>query len=163
MMISKTALLLMYNVHKDRSIILRPDSLFCRTIDTSTNTVSTIRYIDIKCNQLPVDLIKKMVDQTLTKICWDIENTSAITEALLAEAGATENHIDFIDLQQWLRNNGYPYQSLNSAAKRFNIRNCCRSDIKDIKKLRTRFICLSKIAQKLIAMDNQNLIDGILI
>ena len=57
MMISKTALLLMYNVHKDRSIILRPDSLFCRTIDTSTNTVSTIRYIDIKCNQLPVDLI----------------------------------------------------------------------------------------------------------
>ena len=160
MPLSKKIMIIMYDTCFEKNILLRPETMFYRLIDTTANYTSKISYYDIKYNKLPVEIIHILTDPYITKICWESKTTSAITNTLLSEAGV-DCHPSFISIQKILSDNGLPYNSLNSAAKRFNIHSNCRSDVKNKDKLRKRFKCFFALVKKLLYIDKLGLFRGL--
>ncbi len=160
MPLSKKIMIIMYSTCLKNNILLRPEALFYRIIDITLTHTSKIKCCDIKYSKLPVDVVNYLTDTKITKICWESKTTSAITNTLLSEAGV-DCHPSFISIQKILSDNGLPYNSLNSAAKIFNIHSNCRSDVKNKDKLRKRFKCFFALVKKLLYIDKLGLFRGL--
>ena len=160
MPLSKKIMIIMYDTRFKNKILLRPETMFYRLIDITANYTSKISYYDIKYNKLPVEIIHILTDPNITKICWECKTTSAITNTLLSEAGV-DCHPSFISIQKILYDNGLPYNSLTSAARRFNIHSTFRSNVKNKDKLRKRFKCFFALVKKLLYIDKLGLFRGL--
>ena len=162
-MISKShILLIMCDIYTSKGIITRPNAFFLREYDPIEKSFSKTIIIDVKHRKLPTKLIQKLEDISILKICWDEEKTSLILETLIHEAVFDIKVLPILDLKKWLRNNAYPHSSLNAIAKNLHIRQCSKANTKDKDKLRNRFNVFVSVMRKLINIDTQNLVDGIL-
>lgn len=139
----------------------RPETILYQEYDPEDQSFSAVRTIDTKCNLLPDSFVDKLIDPDIIKVCWDVESTSIIMDTLILETGINKNN-SYLSLPEWLKRNGYPYRSINEIAKRLHIPTCCRSNMKDINKLRKRFNTFSAVVRKLVRIDALDLIDSIL-
>lgn len=154
-------LIIMCTLSKTAYSLLRPETVLYQEYDPEDQSFSAVRTIDTKCNLLPDSLVDKLIAPDTIKVCWDVDSTSLIMDTLLLEKGVNKN-ISYFSLPEWLKRNGYPYHSLNEIAQRLHIPPCCRSDVKDINKLRKRFNTFSAVVRKLVRIDALDLIDAIL-
>lgn len=154
-------LIIMCTLSKTAYSFSRPETVLYQEYDPEAQSFSTVRTIDTKCNLLPADLVNKLIDPDIIKVCWDLDSTSLIMDTLILERGINKTN-SYLALPVWLKNNGYPYRSLNKIANRLHISPCCRSDVKDITKLRKRFNTFSAVVRKLVRIDALDLIDSIL-
>lgn len=154
-------LIIMCTLSKTAHSFSRPETVLYQEYDTEAQSFSAVKTVDTKCNLLPAGLVNKLIDPDIIKVCWDAESTSLIMDTLVLETGINKNN-SYFSLPEWLKRNGYPYHSLNEIAQRLHIPPCCRSDVKDINKLRKRFNTFSAVVRKLVRIDALDLIDSIL-
>jgi len=154
-------LIIMCTLSKTAYSLLRPETVLYQEYDPEDQSFSAVRTIDTKCNLLPDSLVDKLIAPDTIKVCWDAESTSIIMDTLVLETGINKNN-SYFSLPEWLKRNGYPHRSLNEIANRLHISPCCRSDVKDPKKLRKRFNTFSSVVRKLVRIDVLDLIDSIL-
>ena len=157
----------MYNVCRSRCpngldySIDRPSLLMYREYNTNSNTFDKVKTCELHGRTLSSNSIQIITDPSITKICWDKEITTTISNVLLSEAGCDLRCASFIDLADILKEHGYPYHTLGAASKFFTKRQCPKANTKAPSKLRTRFNVLSKIISNIIYTEKNNLIDGI--
>ena len=154
-------LIIMCTLSKTAYSFSRPDTIFYQEYNPANKSFSSVKTVDTKCNQLPAGLVNKLIDPDIIKVCWDAESTSLIMDTLILERGINKSNY-YLALPVWLKNNGYPYRSLNEIAQRLHIPPCCRSDVKNPKKLRKRFNTFSAVVRKLVRIDALEMIDSIL-
>ena len=154
-------LIIMCTLSKTAYSFSRPDTIFYQEYNPANESFSSVKTVDTKCNLLPDSFVDKLIDPDIIKVCWDVESTSIIMDTLVLETGINKNN-SYFSLPEWLKRNGYPYRSLNEIAQRLHIPTCCRSDVKDPKKLRKRFNTFSSVVRKLVRIDALDLIDSIL-
>lgn len=164
---SKRIVLIMYNVCRSRCpngldySIDRPSLLMYREYNTNSNTFEKVKTFELHGRTLSSNSIQIITDPSITKICWDKEITTTISNTLLLEAGCDLRCASFVDLSDILKEHGYPHQTLGTASKSFTKKQCPKANAKDLSKLRTRFNILSKIVNNIIIIEQHNLIDGI--
>ena len=140
----------------------RPSLLLFRKHHTENHSFERIKIDNLHGRTLSSNSIQILTDPTITKICWDKEITTTISNTLLLEAGCDLRCASFVDLSDLLKEHGYPHHTLGAASKFFTKRQCPKANTKDLSKLRTRFNILSKIVSNIMYIEKNNLIDGIL-
>ena len=164
---SKLIVIIMYNVCRSRCpngidySIDRPSLLLYREYNTDSNTFDKVKTCELHGRILSSNLIQIITDPSITKICWDKEITTTISNTLLSEAGYDLRCAYFIDLADVLKEHGYPHHTLGAASKSFTKRQCPKANAKDLSKLKARFNILSKIVSNIMYTEKNNLIDGI--
>ena len=154
-------LLIMCTLSKTTYSVSRPNTIFYQEFTPEDQSFSAVKTVDTKCNLLSNSFVDKLIDPDIVKVCWDLDSTSLIMDTLILERGINKTN-SYLALPVWLKNNGYPYRSLNKIANRLHISPCCRSDVKDITKFRKRFNTFSAVVRKLVRIDALDLIDSIL-
>ena len=154
-------LIIMCTLSKTAYSFSRPDTIFYQEYNPANESFSSVKTVDTKCNLLPDSFVDKLIDPDIIKVCWDVESTSIIMDTLVLETGINKNN-SYFSLPEWLKRSGYPHRSLSKIAQRLHIPPCCRSDVKDITKLRKRFNTFSAVVRKLVRIDALDLIDSIL-
>ena len=127
MMISDTEHIsvIMYNICRSKCpngidySLDRPSLLLFRKHHTENHSFERIKIDNLHGRTLSSNSIQILTDPTITKICWDKEITTTISNTLLLEAGCDLRCASFVDLSDILKEHGYPHQTLGTASKSF--------------------------------------------